>query len=137
MRISDWSSDVCSSDLGLDVARKLVILAREAGRDLSLDDVEVENLVPESLRGIDRELFITRLAELDAPMRARLDAANIRNLDLRYLARMARDGKAHVGLVALPADDACLHTRLPHNLVQFHSRRTADTPPLAPAPEPK
>src|SRR3546814_4034810 len=119
MRISDWSSDVCSSDLqtlrnlldtgdvltdidgmlsgtltwlfacydgrvpfsdlvkqalamgytepdprddlsGLDVARKLVILAREAGRDLSLDDVEVENLVPESLRGIDRELFITR-----------------------------------------------------------------------------
>src|SRR3546814_13386329 len=46
---------------GLDVARKLVILAREAGRDLSLDDVEVENLVPESLRGIDRELFITRL----------------------------------------------------------------------------
>src|SRR3546814_1856537 len=55
---------------GLDVARKLVILAREAGRDLSLDDVEVENLVPESLRGIDRELFITRLAELDAPMRA-------------------------------------------------------------------
>src|SRR3546814_13251004 len=111
MRISDWSSDVCSSDLGLDVARKLVILAREAGRDLSLDDVEVENLVPESLRGIDRELFITRLAELDAPMRARLDAANARSLGLRYLARLARDGKARVGLVALPAEDACLHTR--------------------------
>src|SRR3546814_8197297 len=87
---------------GLDVARKLVILAREAGRDLSLDDVEVENLVPESLRGIDRELFITRLAELDAPMRARLDAANARSLGLRYLARLARDGQARVGLVALP-----------------------------------
>src|SRR3546814_15425954 len=124
MRISDWSSDVCSSDLGLDVARKLVILAREAGRDLSLDDVEVENLVPESLRGIDRELFITRLAELDAPMRARLDAANARSLGLRYLARLARDGQARVGLVALPAEDSCMHTRRDDNRGQFHSPRT-------------
>src|SRR3546814_9513111 len=106
----------------------MVVRAREAGRDLSLDDVEVENLVPESLRGIDRELFITRLAELDAPMRARLDAANARSLGLRYLARLARDGKARVGLVALPAEDACLHTRLTDNLVQFHSRRYADNP---------
>src|SRR3546814_13848484 len=61
-------------------------------------------------------------------MRARLDAANIRNLGLRYVARLARDGKAHVGLVALPAEDACLHTRLTDNLVQFHNRRYDDTP---------
>ena len=37
---------------GLDVARKLVILAREAGRTLSLGDVELANLVPEPLRAV-------------------------------------------------------------------------------------
>src|SRR3546814_234029 len=103
-------------------------------RESSLDNCEVETLVPESRRGIDRERFSSRLAELDAPMRARLDAANIRNLGLRYVARLARDGKAHVGLVALPAEDACLHTRLTDNLVQFHSRRYADNPLVVQGP---
>src|SRR3546814_18537781 len=67
-------------------------------------------------------------------MRARLDAANARSLGLRYLARLARDGKARVGLVALPAEDACLHTRLTDNLVQFHSRRYADNPLVVQGP---
>src|SRR3546814_15077083 len=67
-------------------------------------------------------------------MRARLDAANARSLGLRYLARLARDGKARVGLVALPAEDACLHTRLTDNLVQFHSRRSADHPLVVQGP---
>ncbi|MGO4610825.1 hypothetical protein AB4142_31305, partial [Variovorax sp. 2RAF20] len=46
---------------GLDVARKLVILAREAGRALSLEDVEVENLVPQALRAVSRDEFLARL----------------------------------------------------------------------------
>ncbi len=43
---------------GMDVARKLVILAREAGLALSLDQVQVESLVPEAMRGGPREQFM-------------------------------------------------------------------------------
>jgi Homoserine dehydrogenase len=46
---------------GVDVARKLVILAREAGRDLSLEDVQVESLVPEPLRQSSVEDFMEHL----------------------------------------------------------------------------
>lgn len=111
---------------GLDVARKLVILAREAGRELSVEDVEVESLVPAQLRTVSREEFLARLEELDAPMQARLEAAAAQGLGLRHIAQLGRDGSARVGVVGLPADHACRHTRLTDNLVQFRSERYSE-----------
>ena len=119
---------------GLDVARKLVILARESGRELSLDEVEVENLVPAALRDVDRDTFLARLEECDAPMQARLDAARAQGLQLRHLARLDADGTATVGVVALPASHACVHTRLTDNLVQLRSARYAENPLVVQGP---
>jgi len=119
---------------GLDVARKLVILAREAGRVLSIGDVEVESLVPEHLREVGREEFLARLEELDAPMQARLDAAHAQGLGLRHLARLDNNGGARVGVVALPSEHPCRHTRLTDNLVQFRSERYAENPLVVQGP---
>lgn len=119
---------------GLDVARKLVILAREAGRALSLEDVDVENLVPEALRDVDRDAFLSRLEEMDAPMLERWREASAQGRSLRHLARLDRDGRASVGVVALPAEHACCHTRLTDNLVQFRTRRYADNPLVVQGP---
>lgn len=119
---------------GLDVARKLVILAREAGRALSLEDVDVENLVPPALRDVDREAFLARLEEMDAPMLARFRDAAAEGKSLRHLAQLDRDGRARVGVVALPAEHACCHTRLTDNLVQFRTRRYAENPLVVQGP---
>ncbi len=119
---------------GLDVARKLVILAREAGRALSLEDVDVENLVPEALRNVSREEFLARLDDMDAPMLARWREASAQGKSLRHLAQLDRDGRASVGVVALPAEHACCHTRLTDNLVQFRTRRYADNPLVVQGP---
>ncbi|NZA25754.1 bifunctional aspartate kinase/homoserine dehydrogenase I [Luteimonas sp. SJ-92] len=119
---------------GLDVARKLVILAREAGREMSLADVEVESLVPAELQQVGLEEFLGRLEELDAPMQARLEAAHAQGYRLRHLAQLDEDGRASVGVVALPAGHACCHTRLTDNLVQFRSARYADNPLVVQGP---
>lgn len=92
------------SDLsGEDVARKLLILARCAGFALRPDEVEVESLVPESLRGIDVESFLSRLEELDEPLATRFAEAKARGGALRFLARLNQRGRARVGLVEVPA----------------------------------
>ncbi len=119
---------------GTDVARKLVILARESGMPLSLADVGVESLVPDALRGADRDAFMAGLETLDAPMQARLDAARANGCVLRYVARLERDGKASVALRELPADHAFAHLRLTDNCVSFTTRRYCNNPLVVQGP---
>ena len=119
---------------GTDVARKLVILAREAGASLSLDDVDIESLVPAPLQQVSRDEFLARLHELDAPMLARLDAARAQGRSLRYLAQLDADGGARVGLAMPEPGHASLYSRLTDNLIQFRTRRYADNPLVVQGP---
>jgi aspartokinase/homoserine dehydrogenase 1 len=119
---------------GLDVARKLVILARERGLRTTLADVQLESLVPDSMRGIPLERFLESLNALDAPMRTRLDAARSRCKVLRYVARVGGDGEASVGLVELPATHAFAHIQLTDNVVQFTTDRYCHNPLVVQGP---
>lgn len=113
---------------GVDVARKLVILAREAGWPLSLEDVAVESLVPRVLASLPREACMEQLHALDPLMSARLAEAQATGGVLRHVASLDRHGRARVKLVVLPAKHAFAHTRLTDNIVQFTTRRYCDNP---------
>jgi bifunctional aspartokinase / homoserine dehydrogenase 1 len=119
---------------GRDVARKLVILAREQGLAIDLKDVEVRSLVPEAIGGGDAEAFMAKVSAMDAPMQALLDGARAENKVLRFVARLSRDGKASVGLVALARDHAFANARLTDNVVQFSTRRYASNPLVVQGP---
>ncbi|WP_266170923.1 homoserine dehydrogenase [Dyella subtropica] len=119
---------------GMDVARKLVILAREAGWALSLDDVEVQSLVPAELAALSIDDFMTQLAQLDTPMAAQLATARAQNGVLRHVASLDRQGRASVKLAVLPASHPFAHTRLTDNVVQFTTRRYHDNPLLVQGP---
>jgi aspartokinase/homoserine dehydrogenase 1 len=91
------------SDLsGEDVARKLLIIARNAGFQLGSDEVQVDSLVPAALRALDAESFLARLDELDAPIANLHAQARSRHCVLRFLARLNQRGHARVGLVEVP-----------------------------------
>ena len=119
---------------GTDVARKLVILAREAGWGLSLADVSVENLVPDSLRKLPLDEFMATLERADAPIAQRLADARSRDRVLRYVASLRNDGRASVGLVELARDHAFANIRLTDNVVQFSTKRYCDNPLVVQGP---
>lgn len=111
---------------GTDVARKLVILAREAGRELDLSDVEVESLIPPGLESVSAQEFLDRLDVHDTAMQQRFDAARNEGKVLRYVASLERDGSARVALQALPESHAFAHLKLTDNVVQFTTQRYCD-----------
>jgi aspartokinase/homoserine dehydrogenase 1 len=113
---------------GEDVARKLLILARAAGFPLERADVEVENLVPESLREVSRDEFLDRLDELDAAIAVRHAAAASRDRVLRYLARFDAGGSARVGLAEVPASHPAAHLLGADNLFAFTTSRYRQRP---------
>ena len=59
---------------GNDVARKLLILARELDLENEFDDVQIQNLIPENLREGSAQDFLGRLAELNDAYQQKKDA---------------------------------------------------------------
>lgn len=119
---------------GVDVARKLVILARDAGRDISLEDVAVESLVPETLCQLSVADFMERLNEIDATFAERLAAAKQRGCVLRYVAQLSPGHVPSVSLIELPSDHAFVNLRLTDNVVQFTTRRYSENPLVVQGP---
>jgi bifunctional aspartokinase / homoserine dehydrogenase 1 len=120
---------------GRDVARKIVILAREMGLELELDQVAVQSLVPEELAAGSIDEFLDGLAAWDARMLERLEAARAQDRVLRYVARLdGRSGAAAVGLEELPGNHPFAYARLTDNVVQFVTRRYQDNPLVVQGP---
>jgi len=87
---------------GMDVARKLLIIARETGLQLELDDIDVEPVVPMDLVGrADRSELISTLQNLDRPFSERMSRAESEGKVLRYVARV-EDGKCRVSMEEVP-----------------------------------
>ncbi len=113
---------------GMDVARKLTILAREMGQRIELGDFPVQNLVPEALREVTVNEFLDQLADYDAEMTATLAAAKKAQKNLRYIAKLDAAGEASVSLEAVSADHAFSNIDLTDNIVQFASTRYSANP---------
>jgi bifunctional aspartokinase / homoserine dehydrogenase 1 len=112
---------------GTDVARKILILAREAGYKLEMSDIENAGFLPESCLQGSVEDFYTEMEAHESYFKDLLETAKIQGLSLKYIASFD-NGKASVGLQSIDSTHNFANLSGKDNAVLFYTNRYADLP---------
>ncbi|OUJ76138.1 bifunctional aspartate kinase/homoserine dehydrogenase I [Hymenobacter crusticola] len=112
---------------GTDVARKILILAREAGQVMEMDDITNESFLPASCMEGTVPEFYEQLAVHEAHFRRLYDEASAEGKKLKFVARYA-DGKAAVGLQHVGPDSDFYQLQGKDNVVLFYTNRYPEQP---------
>ena len=126
----DPREDLC----GADVARKLIILAREMGLEVEMDAVQVESMVPEDLRSASVAEYLSSLGKHDETIAALVNSARARNQVLRYVGAIDSDGRMSAGLRSYPLDHSFANLTGSDNIVSFQTARYNTQPMIVRGP---
>jgi aspartokinase/homoserine dehydrogenase 1 len=107
---------------GLDVGRKLLILAREIGVNLSIEDIQIENLVPIECRSCSKENFLDELNKFQKTLNDRKDKAVSNNSKLCYIGKVDQNG-AIASLVEVGTAHPFYSLSGSDNIIMFKTRR--------------
>ena len=106
---------------GMDVARKLVILAREMCLDLNVEDINVESLVDRDHVSLSVNEYLEEMKSQDEKMRDRYLDARKNNEKLAYVAQLDEKGNASVSLINLSDDHPFFGLKGTENIIAIHS----------------
>jgi aspartokinase/homoserine dehydrogenase 1 len=113
---------------GIDVARKILILARESGFELDLENIENQSFLPkEVLDATTNEGFFESLKKYESHFQSILTKAKNKNCRLKYVAQL-EDGKASVGLQEINSTHDFYNLEGSDNIILFYTNRYKNQP---------
>jgi len=117
---------------GMDVARKIVCLAREMGFETKLDDVQVQTLIPNDLIDCDVATFLKKLPHYDDEMKTVLSGkAGGR---LCYVGSINETGDVHVSVDVYEGDHPFAGPKGSDNVMVFKTQRYHEQPLIIQGP---
>ncbi|CAL1363992.1 unnamed protein product [Linum trigynum] len=121
---------------GTDVARKVIILARESGLKLELSDIPVQSLVPEPLRAsASAEEFMNQLPQFDQDIAKERQAAEAEGYVLRYVGVVdVTRAEGRVELRRYKKDHAFAQLAGSDNIIAFTTSRYKEQPLIVRGP---
>jgi aspartokinase/homoserine dehydrogenase 1 len=112
---------------GTDVMRKIMILAREAGEPMEMDQITNEAFLPASCFEGSVADFYAEMEKQEVHFKQLYDAAQAKKAKLKFVAVYDK-GIAKVGLQHIPADSDFYHLYGKDNLVLFYTERYPEQP---------
>lgn len=117
---------------GNDVARKLLILARELDLSNEFSDIKIENLIPEKLGILSKEEFLTQLNLLDDHFEA-VKRNQKKGHVLRFVGDLHGDlqqekGELDVQLVSVPANSALGQLKGSDSIFEIYTESYGENP---------
>lgn len=113
---------------GMDVARKILILARESGLEMELDEINVESLIPDSCKDAKSvDEFLSLLEKEDDTFDLKLKSAIENDSKLCYIAELV-DGKASVALKEVNSSHPFYNLSGSDNIISITTRRYKECP---------
>jgi aspartokinase/homoserine dehydrogenase 1 len=119
---------------GKDVARKLLILAREAGLPMEMRQIDIEKILPPScLRAPSIPAFYRELEKADGHFLRRLESAARKGKVLRFIATL-QGGRASIALKEVDATHPFYNLSGSDNIISFTSARYRERPLVVKGP---
>ena len=112
---------------GTDVMRKIMILAREAGEQVEMDEISNQSFMPASCMEGTVEQFYLEMEKHEAHFKSLYDKATAAGSKLKFVATY-KNGKAAVGLQHIEPKHNLYHLYGKDNVVLFYTDRYKDQP---------
>lgn len=113
---------------GIDVARKILILVREANLKLEIEDIENDAFLPNgSMEASSVDDFYELITNQESHFKSILAKADAQEARLKYVASF-KEGKASVGLQLIPKDHPFYNLEGKDNIVSFYTKRYVEQP---------
>jgi aspartokinase/homoserine dehydrogenase 1 len=120
---------------GIDVARKVLILARDAGIPLELDQIEINPILPSAASTWTTEEFMERLPTLDDHFKRLLESAAANGTRLFFGAQIdCESSSARIGLEPVALDHPFCALSGADNIVAFTTARYRSNPLVVKGP---